>query len=74
MRLIINGETYECRTYPTSLQALLQQLGFLADDPTAFSMRFVVALNQHIISSSRYASTALQEDDCIDVLSVITGG
>ncbi len=74
MRLLINGEAFEMPFAAATLLAVLQHLGYLPDDAESFPGRFVVALNQHIISASQYRVTALQEDDCIDVLSVITGG
>lgn len=77
MRLIINGETCALPvSAELSLQQLLQQLGYLQIRPedAAVSGNFIVAVNQQIVSAALYATTGLNEDDCIDILGAITGG
>lgn len=77
MRLIINGESCDLLvSAELSLQQLLQQLGYLQIRPedAAVSGNFIVAVNQQIVSAALYATTGLNEDDCIDILGAITGG
>ena len=77
MRLIINGESCDLSVSAgLSLQQLLQQLGYLQIRPedAAVSGNFIVAVNQQIVSAALYATTGLNEDDCIDILGAITGG
>lgn len=77
MRLIINGDSCDLQVSTgLSLQQLLQQLGYLQIRPedAAVSGNFIVAVNQQIVSAALYASTYLNEDDCIDILGAITGG
>lgn len=77
MRLIINGESCDLPvSAELSLQQLLQQLGYLQIWPedAAVSGNFIVAVNQQIVSAALYATTGLNEDDCIDILGAITGG
>jgi thiamine biosynthesis protein ThiS len=77
MRLIINGDSCDLQVSTgLSLQQLLQQLGYLQIRPedAAVSGNFIVAVNQQIVSAALYATTGLNEDDCIDILGAITGG
>ncbi len=77
MRLIINGDSCDLQVSTgLSLQQLLQQLGYLQIRPedAAVSGNFIVAVNQQIVSAALYATTDLNEDDCIDILGAITGG
>lgn len=77
MRLIINGDSCDLQVSTVlSLQQLLQQLGYLQIRPedAAVSGNFIVAVNQQIVSAALYATTDLNEDDCIDILGAITGG
>lgn len=76
MQILINGVAQQLDPVPSSLLALLQQLAYLpaAGEPVTPPTRFVVALNQHIVSSHLYPSTVVRDGDCIDVLGVMTGG
>ncbi|MCD8521264.1 MAG: MoaD/ThiS family protein [Saccharospirillaceae bacterium] len=77
MRLMINGEPCDLPVGAgLSLQQLLQQLGYVQTRPEDAAVRgnFIVAVNQQIVSVALYATTGLNEDDCIDILGAMTGG
>lgn len=70
MKIKFNNDSVELHQGNWTLYDLLAHFGFfqtgLAD--------FVVAHNGVLISKTAYAKTLVNENDAIDVLSVITGG
>lgn len=77
MHICVNGVSTDIRAPegggPLVLLHVLLALGYAtADGKPAGS--FVVALNQHIVTASLYASTLISEGDGVDILGAITGG
>jgi sulfur carrier protein len=66
MRLVINGEE---KDYPgvTTLASLVDHLGLKAD-------RLAVELNLDIVPRAQWASTALKDNDQLEVVHFVGGG
>jgi sulfur carrier protein len=62
----LNGQPL--RTDAPSLQALLQQQGY------DFSAAFACAVNRVFVPRPAWVDRALQQCDCIDVITPVTGG
>lgn len=69
MKLQINGEEREFANLavPFSLAALIEILGMKPD-------RVAVELNRDIVSRTRWAETALNEGDKLEVVQFVGGG
>ena len=66
MKLTINGEKREIVKSQT-LEELIRELNIQAPN-------FAVALNQQVIPKSKYASTAIQENDEVEIVHAVGGG
>jgi sulfur carrier protein len=66
MRIIINGSDLTVAE-EVSLEALLMEQGF---NPATV----VVAVNNDIIQPENFPSTAIREEDCLDVMAFVGGG
>ncbi len=69
MKIQINGEEREFAnaTVPFTLAALVESLGMKPD-------RVAVELNRDIVSRARWAETALNEGDRLEVVQFVGGG
>ncbi|MFL2915726.1 MAG: sulfur carrier protein ThiS [Nitrospinia bacterium] len=66
MKLTINGEKREIVKSQT-LEELIRELNIQAPN-------FAVALNQQVIPKSKYATTAIQENDEVEIVHAVGGG
>lgn len=66
MKLTINGEKCEIVKSQT-LEELIRELNIQAPN-------FAVALNQQVIPKSKYATTAIQENDEVEIVHAVGGG
>jgi sulfur carrier protein len=66
MNLIINGEERDFLP-PLSLAQLVEQLGMKSD-------RVAVELNRQIVERAQWASTALRENDRLEIVHFVGGG
>ena len=66
MELIINGEL---RNINES-----QNLGDLVKELDIQSPNFAIALNQQVVPRSKYDSTAIKENDQIEIVHAVGGG
>jgi thiamine biosynthesis protein ThiS len=66
MKLIINGEDREFEAL-ASVSDVIAQLGMKPD-------RVAVELNRDLISRDRWAATALQEGDRLEIVHFVGGG
>ena len=66
MKLTINGEKREL-VKSQSLEELIRELNIQAPN-------FAVALNQQVIPKSKYATTAIQENDEVEIVHAVGGG
>ena len=66
MKLTINGEKREIVKSQT-LEELIRELNIQAPN-------FAVALNQQVIPKSKYATTAIQEHDEVEIVHAVGGG
>lgn len=66
MKLTINGEKREIVKSQT-LEELIRELSIQAPN-------FAVALNQQVIPKSKYATTAIQENDEVEIVHAVGGG
>ncbi len=66
MKLTINGEKREI-VKSQSLEELIRELNIQAPN-------FAVALNQQVIPKSKYATTAIQENDEVEIVHAVGGG
>jgi sulfur carrier protein len=66
MKLIINGEERDFLP-PLSLAQLVEQLGMKSD-------RVAVELNRQIVERAQWASTALRENDRLEIVHFVGGG
>ncbi len=66
MELIINGEL---RNINES-----QNLGDLVKELDIQSPNFAIALNQQVVPRSKYESTAIKENDQIEIVHAVGGG
>ena len=66
MKLTINGEKRE-NVKSQSLEELIRELNIQAPN-------FAVALNQQVIPKSKYATTAIQENDEVEIVHAVGGG
>ena len=66
MKLTINGEKREIVKSQT-LEELIHELNIQAPN-------FAVALNQQVIPKSKYATTAIQENDEVEIVHAVGGG
>ena len=66
MKLTINGEKREILKSQT-LEELIRELNIQAPN-------FAVALNQQVIPKSKYATTAIQENDEVEIVHAVGGG
>lgn len=62
----VNGKVFDYEKNTTVLD-LLEKIGVKKD-------RVVVEINQEIISSEKYSTYILKEDDVIEVISFVGGG
>lgn len=69
MRLHINGDErqFDGHAIPFTLAALVEILGMKAD-------RVAVELNREIVPRDRWAETALQEGDRLEIVHFVGGG
>lgn len=65
MKLIINGKEREVDV--ENIQQLLEQLEL---DPK----KVVVELNRDIVDRAKYADTPLNEDDSLEIVTMVGGG
>ena len=66
MNIFVNQESQSILESPLYMDALLNML-----QPKT---PFAISLNSKFIAKSNYASTLVQENDRIDIISPITGG
>ena len=66
MKLTINGEKREIVKSQT-LEELIRELNIQAPN-------FAVALNQQVIPKSKYTTTAIQENDEVEIVHAVGGG
>jgi sulfur carrier protein len=66
MRLLINGEEKDCPGV-TTLASMVEYLGLKAD-------RLAVELNLDIVPRSQWTTTALQENDRLEIVHFVGGG
>ena len=66
MKLTINGEKREIVKSQT-LEELIRELNI--QEPN-----FAVALNQQVIPKSKYTTTAIQENDEVEIVHAVGGG
>ena len=66
MKLTINGGKREIVKSQT-LEELIRELNIQAPN-------FAVALNQQVIPKSKYATTAIQENDEVEIVHAVGGG
>ena len=66
MKLNINGKKREIVKSQT-LEELIRELNIQAPN-------FAVALNQQVIPKSKYATTAIQENDEVEIVHAVGGG
>ena len=66
MKLTINGKKREI-VKSQSLEELIRELNIQAPN-------FAVALNQQVIPKSKYATTAIQENDEVEIVHAVGGG
>ena len=66
MKLTINGEKREIVKSQT-LEELIRELNIQAPN-------FALALNQQVIPKSKYATTAIQENDEVEIVHAVGGG
>ena len=67
MKLHINGEEKSFDSPALTLAALLEALGMKSD-------RVAVELNRDIVSRDRWAETALQDGDRLEIVHFVGGG
>lgn len=67
MKLHINGEERELSLPSPTLAALVEFLGMKGD-------RVAVELNQDVVSRDRWAETALEEGDRLEIVHFVGGG
>ena len=66
MELIINGELRKINES--------QNLGDLVKELDIQSPNFAIALNQQVVPRSKYESTAIKENDQIEIVHAVGGG
>jgi sulfur carrier protein len=71
MNVFINGNTYLLAAETSHTVAAALEL-FLTEQQTQTS--FAVALNGQFVSKATYQSTAIKENDALDILFPIVGG
>ncbi|MBD3756223.1 MAG: sulfur carrier protein ThiS [Gammaproteobacteria bacterium] len=70
----INDQPMDIKTGSSLMDAVIAFLGSSPSSSSGAVPPFALVLNQNFIPASEHATTALQENDRIEVISAIQGG